>query len=84
MARATAYQEKIYYGLQQKNTQTSREIQKHVMFISIDPHVKQFSDGNQTVSNAKKKKNHGLPLCQKKVNGVCIVDLLLPNVFAKH
>jgi hypothetical protein len=31
------------------STQTSREIQQHVMFILIGPHVSHFSDGNQTV-----------------------------------
>jgi hypothetical protein len=37
------------------------------MFILIGPHVRHFSDENQTVSNVKKI-NHGLPLCQNNVN----------------
>jgi hypothetical protein len=44
------------------------------MFILIGPRVRQFSDGNQTVSNIKKI-NHGLPLCQNNVNGVYLLKI---------
>jgi hypothetical protein len=33
----------------------SRDIQQHVMFILIGPHVRHFSDGNQTVCPTLKK-----------------------------
>jgi hypothetical protein len=33
----------------------SREIQQHVMFILIGPHVRYFSDGDQTMCLALKK-----------------------------
>jgi cytochrome c oxidase assembly protein Cox11 len=46
-----------FTSLQQKNTQTSREIQQHVMFILIGPHVRHFSDGNQTVCPTLKNKS---------------------------
>jgi hypothetical protein len=46
-----------FTSLQQKNTQTSREIQQHVMFILIGPHVRHFSDGNQTVCSTLKNKS---------------------------
>jgi hypothetical protein len=38
-----------------------REIQRHVMFILIGPHVRYFSNGNQTGCPTLKKRNHGLP-----------------------
>jgi hypothetical protein len=34
-----------------------REIQQHVMFILIGPHVRHFSDGNQTVCPTLKNKS---------------------------
>jgi hypothetical protein len=34
------------------------------------PHVRHFSDGNQTMCPTLKKINHGLPLCQNNVNGL--------------
>jgi hypothetical protein len=46
------------------------------VFILIGPHVRYFSEGNQSVSNVKKR-NHGLPLCQNNVNGVYFFKLLL-------
>jgi hypothetical protein len=42
------------------------------MLILIDPHVRQFSPGNQTVSNVKKI-NHGLLSCQNNVKSVFIL-----------
>jgi uncharacterized membrane protein len=66
--------------LQEKNTQTLRKIQQHVMFILIGAHVRHFSDENQTVSNIKKI-NHGLPLCPNKVNGVYnCVEVMFPTI----
>jgi hypothetical protein len=42
------------------------------MFILIDPHVRQFSPGNQTVSKVEKI-NHGLLSWQTNVNSVFIL-----------
>jgi hypothetical protein len=53
-----------------RKRQTLREIQQHVMFILIGPHVRHFSGGNQTIVSNVKKIYHGLPLCQNNVNGV--------------
>jgi hypothetical protein len=35
--------------LRLKNTQTSREIQQHGIFILVGPNVRHFSDGSQTL-----------------------------------
>jgi hypothetical protein len=51
-------------------TQTSREIQQHVMFILTGPLSRHLSDGNQTVRPTLKKINHGFLLCQNNVHGV--------------
>jgi hypothetical protein len=53
-----------FTSLQEKNTQTSRKIQQHVIFILVGWHVRHFSE-EISVSNVKKI-NHGLLLCQNK------------------
>jgi hypothetical protein len=47
--------------------------------VLIGPHVRHFSDGNQTVCPTLKK-NHALPLCQN-MNDVYLFYIQYNNVF---
>jgi hypothetical protein len=44
-----------FSSLQWKNTEISREIQQYLMSILIVPHVRRYSDENQTVCPTLKK-----------------------------